>query len=174
MIARKLCDIFASTKDYIEQYNTQVDHKVNNHRVRIDEDKQEFIDVYIQDGVIIFDCKPSLEKYIAINYKDENVIPQRIKLQTTAFKRSASVIAEAKIRAQGVCQLCGQKAPFCDKQGDPYLEVHHIIWLSRGGSDTLENVVALCPNCHSKMHIVDDTQDVKYLIKKIEQSSCMS
>lgn len=82
------------------------------------------------------------------------------------FKRNANVIEKAKERASGICQLCGNQAPFQDKQGQPYLEVHHVIWLSHGGADKLSNVVALCPNCHSKMHIVDDEQDIALLLEK--------
>ena len=47
-----------------------------------------------------------------------------------------------------------------DKNDKPYLESHHIIWLSEGGSDTLDNTAALCPNCHKKMHVVNDPKDV--------------
>ena len=36
--------------------------------------------------------------------------------------------------------------------GTHYLEVHHIDQLAKGGADTVENAVALCPNCHRKMH----------------------
>ena len=38
------------------------------------------------------------------------------------------------------------------KDNTPYLEVHHKIRLSDGGEDTIDNVVALCPNCHRKAH----------------------
>ncbi|HDY7447493.1 TPA: HNH endonuclease [Vibrio vulnificus] len=45
------------------------------------------------------------------------------------------------------------KAPFIKRSnGEPYLEVHHIIPLSQGGLDSLENVISLCPNCHRKIH----------------------
>ena len=54
-------------------------------------------------------------------------------------------------------------APFKDKNGNPYLENHHVEWLSKGGEDTIDNAVALCPNCHKKMHILDDEEDVKAL-----------
>lgn len=50
------------------------------------------------------------------------------------------------------------------KEQQPYLECHHIIWLSQNGADTLDNIVALCPNCHRKMHIVQDENDIKRLI----------
>ncbi|MCD9544043.1 hypothetical protein GLP24_04155 [Photobacterium carnosum] len=44
-------------------------------------------------------------------------------------------------------------APFTKKSnGEPYLEVHHIKPLSQGGEDSLENVKAICPNCHREMH----------------------
>ena len=34
-------------------------------------------------------------------------------------------------RAHGLCDLCRQKAPFIKKDGTPYLEVHHVKWLSK-------------------------------------------
>ena len=77
------------------------------------------------------------------------------KVTSNVFIRDAFVAEYAKRRANGICQLCGQKAPFSDKEGNPYLECHHIKWLSEGGSDTIENTVALCPNCHRKMHVLN-------------------
>jgi 5-methylcytosine-specific restriction protein A len=63
------------------------------------------------------------------------------------------IVAEyAKRRADGICQLCNRPAPFKDRNGEPYLEIHHIIPLAQGGSDIIGNVVALCPNCPRKMH----------------------
>ena len=47
-------------------------------------------------------------------------------------------------------------APFKKRNGEPFLEVHHVMWLSEGGSDSIENTVALCPNCHRKVHVRDD------------------
>ena len=31
--------------------------------------------------------------------------------------------------------------------------------LADGGSDTIDNVVAVCPNCHRKFHVLDDEKD---------------
>lgn len=78
-------------------------------------------------------------------------------------QRSVWVAEHAKRRAQGKCELCKKNAPFCDSSGRPYLETHHIKWLARGGADTVENTAALCPNCHRRMHVLDDTDDVKQL-----------
>ena len=70
-----------------------------------------------------------------------------------------------KKKANGRCQLCGMPAPFSDKNGEPYLESHHVKWLSKGGEDSIDNVVALCPNCHRKMHVVNDVDDLEKLMR---------
>ena len=99
-----------------------------------------------------------------IEYFNEN--PEKRTSQISGYIRDKAVIKEAKRQAQGVCQLCNNKAPFNDKNGEPYLEVHHINWLSKGGQDTISNAIALCPNCHSKMHVVNDESDINYLKNK--------
>ena len=86
---------------------------------------------------------------------------------TTSYVRDRYVSEYAKQRAQGHCQLCGKPAPFVDREGKPYLETHHIVWLSEGGEDSITNTVALCPNCHRKMHILNSEDDVKNLLKKV-------
>lgn len=71
---------------------------------------------------------------------------------TTTYQRDPNVVSYTLKRASGICELCEQPAPFKKKNGDPYLEAHHVEQLSNGGEDTIENTVALCPNCHRKMH----------------------
>lgn len=85
---------------------------------------------------------------------------------STNYERDPFVMLHAKRRAKGVCQLCEQPAPFNSIDGEPYLETHHIDWLSKGGADTIENTVALCPNCHRKMHVVNDKHDILKLKEK--------
>ena len=89
--------------------------------------------------------------------------PGNRKVVYTESVRDPYIAEFAKRRAKGVCQLCKQPAPFKDKKGRPYLECHHIVWLSKGGADSVENTVALCPNCHKKMHMVNDEEDVRML-----------
>ena len=67
----------------------------------------------------------------------------RSEVGSTAYERNAGVAELAKRRAKGICQLCEEPAPFKDKYGLPFLESHHIIWLSEDGDDTIENSVAL-------------------------------
>ncbi|HHC6637484.1 TPA: HNH endonuclease [Vibrio parahaemolyticus] len=87
----------------------------------------------------------------------------RYQQQSTSYERNVWVAELAKRLAKGQCQLCLDPAPFKNAKGGPYLETHHIVWLSKGGDDSTENTVALCPNCHKKMHIVDDAKDVEAL-----------
>ena len=72
----------------------------------------------------------------------------------------------ALLRANGICELCEKKAPFNKKDGSPFLEVHHIDFLSNRGDDTIENVSALCPNCHRKMHALEIKEDIEKLKAK--------
>ncbi len=80
--------------------------------------------------------------------------------QTTVIPRSPYIAAYAKRRANGHCELCQQPAPFETKKGERYLECHHIEWLAKGGDDSIENTVALCPNCHRKMHALNLSTDL--------------
>lgn len=85
------------------------------------------------------------------------------------FDRDPYVSEYVKRRAEGHCDLCGKPAPFLDKKGNPYLESHHVQWLSRLGEDTIYNTVALDPSCHRKMHVLDLEEDVRKLHAKIEE-----
>ena len=80
--------------------------------------------------------------------------------------RNPYVAEYVKRRANGICELCSKPAPFLNKHKKPYLEEHHIVWLSKGGSDTVDNTVALCPNCHRRMHVLDHAEDRKLLLSK--------
>jgi predicted HNH restriction endonuclease len=68
------------------------------------------------------------------------------------YKRDLSVKAWVLQNARGVCECCKKDAPFFYSDGLPYLEVHHVRQLREGGSDTVSNAVALCPNCHKELH----------------------
>jgi len=79
--------------------------------------------------------------------------PPRVTVTTTSFLRNPYVVVYTLRRAGEHCERCNKKAPFLRKSsGEPYLEVHHRIPLSEGGSDDVENTIALCPNCHRESH----------------------
>ena len=132
-------------------------------------DAHSFIWVIQEDRVIQW--TPDAEQAVQIETTAEELIQGivsgtggRRSVTSTVFSRSAEVVKETRKRANGICQFCGQPAPFTDKHGNPYLEVHHIIWLSRGGEDSTANTAALCPNCHTRMHILDKQEDIDKLL----------
>jgi 5-methylcytosine-specific restriction protein A len=80
-------------------------------------------------------------------------LPTKVPVVSYAFVRNPDVVAEVLLRAAGKCEHCKANAPFKRKKdGQPYLEVHHIIQLALGGEDTVSNAQALCPNCHRNLH----------------------
>jgi 5-methylcytosine-specific restriction protein A len=85
---------------------------------------------------------------------------------SSVYERNQLVSEYAKRKAKGICQLCNQPAPFCNLDGEPHLETHHVIPLANDGTDFIENVAALCPNCHRKMHILNLPADVTTLKNK--------
>lgn len=92
------------------------------------------------------------------------------------MRRADEFAAAKRIMAyvKGICELCGKPAPFCTKDGEPYLEAHFIDWLSEGGRPTIDNVVALCPNCHKKIHVLKLKEDLEYLRMMAKKHSEMS
>lgn len=80
-------------------------------------------------------------------------VPTVVTVTSRVFVRNPDVVAETLLRADGKCEFCLSQAPFMRKKdGSPYLEVHHLIQLASGGDDSVENSVALCPNCHRQAH----------------------
>jgi 5-methylcytosine-specific restriction protein A len=77
-------------------------------------------------------------------------------------------------RADGICELCTNPAPFITKNRRPYLEAHHLRRLSDGGPDDPEWVAGVCPNCHRRAHYGQDAHTIKtrltQLVKAKESS----
>lgn len=57
------------------------------------------------------------------------------------------------INFYGCCVICGFDY-------EPVLEIHHILPVSSGGSNDVDNLFPLCPNCHAIVHsfIYDSTE----------------
>lgn len=78
-------------------------------------------------------------------------------------------------KAEYVCELSGKvgesHSTFESVHGTKYLEAHHLIpmkaqkdYVSLGiNLDRLENIVALCPNCHKAVHYGTREEKVRYL-----------
>ncbi|QOV77382.1 HNH endonuclease [Enterobacter asburiae] len=90
-----------------------------------------------------------------------DIVPKQKNVQRVVYARSPQVRAWVLNNSHGICELCRQPAPF-EMEGDiPFLEVHHIVPLYDGGSDTLENCAALCPNCHRAIHLSKESHSLR-------------
>lgn len=81
-----------------------------------------------------------------------NTNPSQSASATTRYVRSPVVVAYVLAEAGGTCECCAKPAPFVTDDGEPFLEVHHVKPLADGGPDTVDNAVAVCPNCHRACH----------------------
>ena len=68
------------------------------------------------------------------------------------YIRSKAVKKYVLNRANGICESCKKPAPFKKRNGQPYLEPHHIRQLSDDGLDSPLWVGAICPSCHREVH----------------------
>ena len=83
--------------------------------------------------------------------------PRRVSVAgRTEFERCPQVRAWVLELAGGRCELCSEAAPFVDEAGMPFLEVHHVLQLAHNGPDVVKNAVAVCPNCHRRLHHASD------------------
>jgi 5-methylcytosine-specific restriction protein A len=96
--------------------------------------------------------------------------PPRVPSMVERIVRDPAVKAWVLEQADGYCENCGSPAPFVQEGGIPYLEVHHLKWLAQGGSDTVSNAVALCPNCHRRFHYgTNSAHLVADVIRRVER-----
>ena len=94
---------------------------------------------------------------------------KKSKVYTEQFVRNPDVVVYALKRSKGFCELCKKVAPFKKDNGDLYLEVHHLLPLSRNGKDHPMNVAALCANCHRLLHHSKDRKiQTEKLTKDVE------
>lgn len=85
--------------------------------------------------------------------------PEPVPGSALRIARCAHVRAWVLARAGSRCELCGERAPFVDRAGRPFLEVHHMLRLADGGPDIPKNTAAVCPNCHRALHHAADRDD---------------
>jgi hypothetical protein len=93
--------------------------------------------------------------------------PEKHAVKGFAYDRSSIVRTNVLIRANGKCEWCDETG-FKMEDGKIFLETHHIIPLSEGGSDVESNVAGLCPNHHREAHHgINRDKMRKDLLKKL-------
>lgn len=112
----------------------------------------------------ILKAKAVADSTESVSYEEEER-----KQEIRQYNRSSAVKQYVKARADGFCEGCDEFAPFISKTGEPYLQTHHIKELSDGGSDTPDNVIALCPNCHYRVHHGEDGDEYNQELLEVVQ-----
>jgi 5-methylcytosine-specific restriction enzyme A len=104
----------------------------------------------------------------ALESPAEGATPQQ-RLRTM-YARSEAVSDYVRLRAAGMCEGCGEPAPFVSRRtGEAYLEPHHTRRLSDGGPDHPRSVIALCPTCHRRAHYAVDSHEYNLAMRaKVE------
>lgn len=100
--------------------------------------------------------------------RTNSVSTRSVSNSNTSYTRSDLIRDFALRVADGECQACHDSAPFKNKSGKPFLEVHHLFRISDGGVDAPENVVAVCPNCHREIHYGQSGEEIN--TRLIEES----
>lgn len=108
--------------------------------------------------------RESSEKLIDLRRKAEKAAQENpvreSASQTSKYNRSSEIKDYAKARASGFCECCSDPAPFENTDGEPYLEIHHVDELGKGGPDSPDRVVAICPTCHRRIHYGSDGEEI--------------
>jgi hypothetical protein len=77
--------------------------------------------------------------------------PTRVQTLIARLKRDRIVVSQIKSLYDDACQLCGGTIEL--PGGGRYSEGHHIrpLGSEHRGSDSLDNLLCVCPNCHTKL-----------------------
>lgn len=82
--------------------------------------------------------------------------PKTTNTTSKSYYRDPEVRAWVLNESRGACEACGSPAPFTTDGDIPFLELHHMKQLANDGPDVVENAVAICPNCHRRLHLSVD------------------
>ena len=105
-------------------------------------------------------------------YKQNNRTPETFKRgNTIRYKTNARIAKTALNLANYTCEINPEHKTFTSKLGKPYMEAHHLIPMASQKDfsiniDRIENIVSICPICHSAIHLGDMSTRLE-LLKKL-------
>lgn len=128
--------------------------KGGGHDLRVKPDHLKVALTAISSQAFNADVDVEIEKFAKEGHQPPigNPKPHITEATVNVYTRDPEVKAWALYKANGKCECCGKPAPFKLPNGRLYLEVHHLIQLADGGADTINNCIAICPNCHRELH----------------------
>lgn len=90
------------------------------------------------------ECIANIDKKVAsYNYKKQQ---RKILKGTNRTGVATELRSFIYHRDNSVCQECNLTFELWESQ------IHHIVPVSNGGNDSVENLILLCKNCHTKVH----------------------
>ncbi len=91
-----------------------------------------------------------------------NKIPKTQNITSNNYVRDPIIAGRAILLSNYKCELDSSHFSFIDKNGKMYLEAHHLVPMQLQKEkpdvslDIVDNIVALCPNCHRAIHKSSD------------------
>jgi 5-methylcytosine-specific restriction protein A len=129
-------------------------------------------EISIDEIVLIKNPRNLLADYARIAKELEanpTTLSSNVKPRTPQPRRRKRAKDIVIARAAGECEndQCTGMPPDVKKDGTPLFQVDHIIQLSDGGPDQPDNMVALCPNCHTAKTLGKNKNEMTSRLKKI-------
>ncbi len=128
--------------------------------------------IFIYNLSIITDYEIEEHIYTQIDFdtleeKARNTDPRPQQVQQTiyTYSRNNTLKNYVKRRSDYSCEMpsCNYQG-FQKENGERYIEIHHVIPLSERGEDSINNTVALCPNCHRALHYASNRQELREIL----------
>ena len=121
----------------VKKYNENNHKEIIYYNYICEKCGKEFTSAKIKNGRKIHcnNCKRKVN-----HFKDINQI-------SSIKELSKRTITKILIRANKGCSICGWNESTCD--------IHHIIQRKDGGSNNMDNLILVCPNCHRIIHTLN-------------------
>ncbi len=151
---------------------------INKHGARADETLKQLCargvllenknhNAYTLSGADILPGELEKESAVLVVRGESNADKREVLLETYARNRGWVRLAKKVFGEKCMCQNCNNA--FTKKDGKPYIEVHHIVPLHKGGEDGVWNLSVLCAHHHRMAHFARDKDRrtiSSYLVKE--------
>jgi 5-methylcytosine-specific restriction enzyme A len=102
-----------------------------------------------------------IDSFIKIQDFSREASRKKYLYESLNITRSQKLSHQVRDLYKGKCQVCGFDP--LREYGFHLCHAHHIVWLSRGGEDEMENLSLVCPNHHNAFHTGDAIFDFEML-----------
>ncbi|MEM0143867.1 MAG: HNH endonuclease [Candidatus Parvarchaeum sp.] len=142
-VTERFIPAYGSIYDFVERYSVS--------EVPTELLSQEYTDNLIDS---IISRKDERLNELKQKLEASNASVEFVEIHGIRIKRNQVLVKYIKEKADYKCQACG--FTFVKRDGSKYVEAAHIKPLAASRLDVIENMVALCPNCHKKLDIGND------------------